>query len=117
MHAKVIGLVAHTGKPGVGDLINSIVEEFDRFSISILLEKETAAIAGRKSDHSIAQLGAAVDLMVVVGGDGTILHVAGQLGDVVRPIFGINVGSLGFLTCANSSGSRASVPGTAEAPI
>src|SRR5436190_593947 len=106
MHAKVIGLVAHTGKPGVGDLINSIVKEFERFSISILLEKETAAIAGGKSDHSIAQLGAEVDLMVVVGGDGTILHVVGQLGDVVKPIFGINVGSLGFLTCANSSGYR-----------
>jgi NAD+ kinase len=114
MHAKVIGLVAHTGKPGVGDLINSIVKEFDRFSISILLEKETATIAGKKSDHSISQLGAAVDLMVVVGGDGTILHVVGQLGDVVKPIFGINVGSLGFLTCANSSGYREAVEGIAK---
>src|SRR5213082_628969 len=103
MHAKVIGLVAHTGKPGVGDLINSIVKEFNRFSISILLEKETAAIAGKKSDHSIAQLGAAADLLVVVGGDGTILHVVGQLDEIIKPIFGINVGSLGFLTCANSS--------------
>jgi NAD+ kinase len=114
MHAKVIGLVAHTGKPGVGDLINSIVKEFDRFSISILLEKETAAIAGKKSDQSIAQLGAAVDLMVVVGGDGTILRVVGQLGDVLKPIFGINVGSLGFLTCANSSGYREAVEGIAK---
>jgi NAD+ kinase len=109
MHAKVIGLVAHTGKPGVGDLINSIVKEFDRFSISILLEKETAAIAGRKSDQSIAQLGAAADLMVVVGGDGSILRVVGQLGDGLKPIFGINVGSLGFLTCANSSSYREAV--------
>jgi len=109
MHAKVIGLVAHTGKPGVGDLINSIVKEFDRFSISILLEKETAAIAGKKSNHSIAQLGAAADLLVVVGGDGTILHVVGQLGEVIKPVFGINVGSLGFLTCANSSSYREAV--------
>ena len=109
MHAKVIGLVAHTGKPGVGDLINSIVKEFDRFSISILLERETAAIAGKKSDRSIAQLGAAADLLVVVGGDGTILHVVGQLGEVIKPVFGINVGSLGFLTCANSSSYREAV--------
>lgn len=109
MHAKVIGLVAHTGKPGVGDLINSIVKEFDRFSISILLEKETAAVAGKKSDHSIAQLGAAADLLVVVGGDGTILHVVGQLEEVIKPVFGINVGSLGFLTCANSSSYREAV--------
>ena len=109
MHAKVIGLVAHTGKPGVGDLINSIVKEFNRFSISILLEKETAAVAGKKSDHSIAQLGAAADLLVVVGGDGTILHVVGQVGEVIKPVFGINVGSLGFLTCANSSSYREAV--------
>ena len=109
MPPKTIGLIAHTGKPGIGDLVNAIAREFGRFSISILLEKETAAIAGKKSDHSIGQLGAAAELLVVVGGDGTILHVVGQLGEGIRPIFGINVGSLGFLTCANSSAYREAV--------
>jgi len=109
MSPKTIGLIAHTGKPGVGDLVNAIVQEFDRFSIKIEIEKETAAIAGKNSDRSIAQLGAAADLLVVVGGDGTILHVVGQLGEVIKPIFGINVGSLGFLTCANSSAYREAV--------
>ena len=109
MPPKTIGLIAHTGKPGVGDLVNAIVQEFDRFSIEIEIEKETAAIAGKNSDRSIAQLGAASDLLVVVGGDGTILHVVGQLGEVIKPIFGINVGSLGFLTCANSSAYREAV--------
>src|SRR5437762_7575106 len=99
MSPKTIGLIAHTGKVGVADLVNSIVEEFSRFSVSILLEKETAAIAGKKSGHSMAELGAVADLLVVAGGDGTILHVVGQLGEVIKPIFGINVGSLGFLTC------------------
>ena len=109
MPPKTIGLIAHTGKPGVGDLVNAIVQEFDRFSIEIEIEKETASIAGKNSDRSIAQLGAASDLLVVVGGDGTILHVVGQLGEVIKPIFGINVGSLGFLTCANSSAYREAV--------
>src|SRR5881396_338252 len=109
MRPKTIGLIAHTGKPAVADLVNAIAKEFDRFSISILIEKETAAIAGKKSDHSIAQLGAAADLLVVVGGDGTILHVVGQVGEVIKPVFGINVGSLGFLTCANSSTYREAV--------
>src|SRR5437879_7214836 len=109
MPPKTIGLIAHTGKPGVGDLVNAIVQEFGRFSIKIEIEKETAAIAGKNSDRSIAELGAASDLLVVVGGDGTILHVVGQLGEVIKPIFGINVGSLGFLTCANSSAYRDAV--------
>jgi len=109
MPPKTIGLIAHTGKPGVGDLVNAIVQEFGRFSIEIEIEKETAAIAGKSSDRSIAQLGVASDLLVVVGGDGTILHAVGQLGEVIKPIFGINVGSLGFLTCANSSAYRDAV--------
>ena len=75
MHPKTIGIVAHTGKPGVGDLVNAIAEEFSSFSITPLLEKETARIAGKKSGYSIAELGAAVDLLVVAGGDGTILRV------------------------------------------
>ena len=106
MHPKTIGLVAHTGKPAVAELVNAIIEEFSRYSMSILLEKETAVIAGKKTGRSIAQLGAEADMLVVAGGDGTILHVVGQLGEVIKPIFGINVGSLGFLTCANSSTYR-----------
>src|SRR5437667_8493011 len=109
MRPKTIGLIAHTGKPAVADLINAIAKEFDRFSVSKLIEKETAAIAGKISDHSIAQLRAAANLLVLIGGDGTILHVVVQLGEVINPIFGINVGSLGFLTCANSSAYRDAV--------
>src|SRR6266581_1264851 len=109
MPPKTIGLIAHPGKPGVADLVSVIAEEFGRLSISVLVEKETAAIAGKKVGHSMTELGAAADLLVVAGGDGTILHVVGQLGDVIKPIFGINVGSLGFLTCANSSTYREAV--------
>lgn len=109
MPPKTIGLIAHTGKRGVADLIKAVAEEFARYSISVLIEKDTAALARKESDLTIPQLGAKVDLLVVLGGDGTILHVAGQLGEAVKPIFGINVGSLGFLTCANSSGYREAV--------
>src|SRR2546425_13008939 len=109
MHAKTIGLIAHTGKPNVAELINAIAQEFARFSISILFEKETARIAGKKSGHSIAELGAAAELLVVAGGDGSILRVVGQLGENIKPIFGINVRAVGVLTFASSSPYRAAV--------
>jgi len=109
MHPKTIGIIAHTGKPGVGDLVNVIAQEFSDFSITPLLEKETARIAGKKSEYSIAELGVAADLLVVAGGDGTILRVVGQLGEAIKPIFGINVGSLGFLTTASSATYREAV--------
>ena len=109
MHPKTIGIIAHTGKAGVCDLVNAIAEEFDGFSIKPLLEKETARVAGKKSDYSITDLGAVADLLVVAGGDGTILRVVGQLGEAIKPIFGINVGSLGFLTTASSATYREAV--------
>jgi NAD+ kinase len=109
MHPKTVGLIAHTGKPGVGELIKSLTAEFARFSISVLLEKETAAVSGQRSDIIIAQLGGKADLLVVVGGDGTILNVTGELSEASPPIFGINVGSLGFLTCVSSPAFREAV--------
>jgi NAD+ kinase len=109
MHTKTIGLIAHTGKRGVAELINAIAEEFDRFSVSTLLEKETARVAGKPVGYSVADLATATDLLVVAGGDGSILRVIGQLGDTMKPIFGINVGSLGFLTSVSSSNYREAV--------
>src|SRR6266446_3900528 len=117
MPPKTIGLIAHTGKPGVAELVNAVAEEFGRHSMSVLFEKETAALAGQRSDLTIAQLGAKADLLVVLGGDGTILNVTGQLGETIKPIFGINVGSLGFLTCSSSPAYREAVEGIAKGKI
>ena len=103
MRPTKIGLIAHTGKAGVAELIRTLLAEFDRFKLPVLLETKTAEVANLNSKYSIADLERETDLLVVLGGDGTILSVVGQLGDIIKPIFGINVGSLGFLTCANSS--------------
>jgi NAD+ kinase len=117
MHPKTIGLIAHTGKPGAAELVNAVAEELGRYSMSVLFEKETAVLAGQRSDLTIPQLGAKADLLVVLGGDGTILNVTGQLGETIKPIFGINVGSLGFLTCSSSPAYREAVEGIAKGKI
>ena len=117
MSPKTIGLIAHTGKKGAAELVQGVADEFGRFSIAVLMEKETAALAGFGSDFTIGELGAKTDLLVVLGGDGTLLNVAGQLGDTIKPIFGINVGSLGFLTCSSSSAIREAVECIAKGKI
>ena len=84
-------------------MIRTLGAEFERFKLPVLFEAKTAALAGLVSSGTVDDLGREADLLVVLGGDGTILNVVGQLGDRIKPVFGINVGSLGFLTCVNSS--------------
>ena len=66
MPPKTIGLIAHTGKRGVAELIKAVAEEFARFSISVLIEKDTARVARKQPGYPIAQLGAQTDLFVVL---------------------------------------------------
>jgi len=109
MSPKTIGLIAHTGKPGAAELVGQLQAEFERAGSKVQIEAETAALIGAKNGRTIAQLGAEADLLVVLGGDGTILNVVSGLKEVIKPIFGINIGSLGFLTCLNSSAYRDAV--------
>ncbi|HXX41804.1 MAG TPA: hypothetical protein VEI58_06025, partial [Chthoniobacterales bacterium] len=67
MPPKTIGLVAHTGKPGVPELVNAVADEFAGHKIAVLIEKETAAIAGRVSDQPLKQIAANSELLVVLG--------------------------------------------------
>ncbi|MGI9088133.1 MAG: NAD(+)/NADH kinase [Chthoniobacterales bacterium] len=103
MRPKIVGLIAHTGKAGAAELVRHVCAEFARASVPVLVEEATAHLAGIKPAHSIAALGRDAELIVVLGGDGTILNAVGRLGAAIKPIFGINIGSLGFLTCAASS--------------
>ena len=103
MSPKIIGMIAHTGKPGAAELVSQLQSEFARAGVEVRLETATAKLVGRKASRTIAQLGKEADLLVVLGGDGTILNVVSRLNNTIKPIFGINIGSLGFLTCLNSS--------------
>lgn len=109
MSPKTVGLIAHTGKPGAAELVRQLQSEFEMAGVKVQLEKATAEVAGLQSKCTVAQLGAEADLLVVLGGDGTILSVLSGLEETIKPIFGINIGSLGFLTCLNSSAYQEAV--------
>jgi len=117
VRTQTIGLVAHPHKPGVGELARMMAAEFQKYSREVLIENETAALARRAGAGTIAEIAERVDLVLVLGGDGTILNVVASAGERLKPIFGINVGSLGFLTCVNSSAWREAVEAIASGQI
>jgi NAD+ kinase len=91
------GIVARADKPEAAALTRSLMEALGTRGVEVLLEARTAeAVGARGVDEQ--QLGAACDLVIVLGGDGTILRALHRVRGEVPPIFGINVGSLGFLT-------------------
>jgi len=109
MSSQTIGLVANTGKPHAGKLARYLAERFRAHGSGVLFERETAMEAGESGGATVAELGAQCLLLVALGGDGTILRVAHELQESVCPVFGINMGSLGFLTCVTSADAEIAV--------
>jgi len=97
-----LGLIAHAGKEGAADLVRAVTRELARRGAPYLMEKSTGALVGVDSPLDESALAERSDILLVMGGDGTILRALHRAGGHIRPIFGINIGSLGFLTCLGS---------------
>ena len=95
---KVVGVVGRVGKPTVADSLNSLCQFLDEYDCEICVEKQTATLLKNKTTSTIKMTEIdQCDLVIVVGGDGSILHVARVLADSKVPVLGINRGGLGFL--------------------
>jgi NAD+ kinase len=80
-----------------------MARELDLAGLPYLLDQSTAPLAGKTSTLDLASLAEKSELLVVMGGDGTILRAVQQLHGPLPTVFGINTGTLGFLTCLGSS--------------
>jgi NAD+ kinase len=109
MPAAVIGIIAHVGKAGARRLAAALVHEFNNRGVQSLLEIRTAEAMEIEGGLPVAELAQRCELLVALGGDGTILRVLKELENVIKPIFGINLGSLGFLTCVSSADAMLAV--------
>lgn len=97
------GILSRVDKPQAGPLVASLRSALETRGVEVLLERRTAEMAGAGSTGlDEAGLAAACDLLVVLGGDGTILRALHRMPERVPPVFGINLGSLGFLTGVSS---------------
>ena len=106
MAETLIGLVANSKKEGAAEILDALAGALTKPPVQPLLEASSARLVGREDGLPLRELAAKVDLLVVLGGDGTILQVLHELREEIKPVLGINIGSLGFLTCAASDDWR-----------
>jgi NAD+ kinase len=71
----------------------------------VAVDAQTSTFAGLtcSSLPSVRAVARACDVLLVFGGDGTILRIAREAAGCQAPLMGINIGSLGFLTAASAS--------------
>jgi len=103
MSAPLIGLVAHTGKAGALAMAARLRDELEKQGAVVRIETKTARMMEAGPGETTLVLAQECELLVALGGDGTILQVVHEMGEELKPILGINLGSLGFLTCVSSS--------------
>lgn len=111
MAEKAIGAIAHTSKPGAPAVLAGLREAFAKRDAPLLLDTESARLIGEPGGCPPAELAARCGLLIVLGGDGTMLRVVHELGSALPPLLGINIGSLGFLTTASSDNISETVEG------
>jgi NAD+ kinase len=98
-----VGLVAKRGLTAASGVLGELASWLVARGITPVFDEDTARLAGSESTHrtvSREDLPSASDLVIVLGGDGTLIGMADRIAsaDVDVPILAVNYGSLGFLT-------------------
>jgi NAD+ kinase len=107
---KAVGIVVHSGKPEARGRLLELLAVLRERHVAVLLEREAAALAGKpKLARSLRDIGKTANMVIVLGGDGTILRVARELEGPATPILGVNLGNLGFLTSIHGDRLQSSV--------
>ena len=109
---KRVGLFANPEKVSSRSVVQKAAALIRKNGRVALCTEETATLC--KLDlatcATVATLGQQVDLLLIFGGDGTVLRAARDLAGTPTPILGIKVGGLGFLT----AGGARELPETLE---
>jgi NAD+ kinase len=101
---KRVGLIGNSEKPACVDSVRKAARLIQRAGREVFCDDTTARLGGVKTSvcDDAAALAHAVDLLLVFGGDGTMLHVAREIAGSATPMLGVNIGGLGFLTAVPS---------------
>jgi len=97
-NVRKAGIVIKPHAPSVEGILKMVVESLEGRGVACVLEEAAARKLGRSGGTAREDVAAASDLVVVLGGDGTLLSVAHHAARAGVPVMGVNLGRLGFLT-------------------
>ncbi|MFQ5907021.1 MAG: NAD(+)/NADH kinase [bacterium] len=96
---KRAGILINAAKPQAGSMLERVAAISGSEGVELVAEQSVSPITETKMNLAdAAAIAASVDLIVAMGGDGTLLRAARLVGSRGTPILGINLGGLGFLT-------------------
>ena len=94
---KKIGVFCKPKAPSATDILGRLIPWLRKQNYHIFLDTGTAAIINETSSYERREISQQADLLIVLGGDGTLLSVARAAHPHNIPILAVNLGSLGFL--------------------
>ncbi len=98
MKSKSIGILTKPRFPEVKGTLRDVVAWLRARNINVILGETSATLLGELDGYQDAQLSNKADVLLVLGGDGTMLNAARLAAERSIPILGVNMGGLGFLT-------------------
>ncbi len=105
---KKIGIICKPGRPEPPDILRDLLPWLRQQGHETFVDSETASVLDIRG-FSRPEIAALVDVVFVLGGDGTMLSVSRLVAHAGIPILGINLGGMGFITEINRNEIREAV--------
>lgn len=93
-----VGIFVKPNKPDALCLAKEVIAWLDRHQIEVFVDENMAKDLQHRLSCPRSEISSRIDFLIVLGGDGTLLSAARDMGSRQVPILGVNLGGLGFLT-------------------
>lgn len=94
---KKIGIICKVGRPEPAEILKELLPWLRKKDYEAYVDSETASVLNM-GGYPRSEIPSMVDVIIVLGGDGTMLSVCRLVKDRGVPILGVNIGGLGFIT-------------------
>jgi len=95
---KTVGIISKPEATAAHELVPDVIAWLRQRGLEVRCDEETAAYTNGETAIPRAEVPEGCDLVIVLGGDGTLLSAARSIGQREIPLFPVNLGGLGFLT-------------------